>query len=278
MDAVFKALSDPCRRRLLDRLHARNGQNLTELCAGLGIARQSVTKHLAVLEAAKLVTTERRGRERLHYLNAAPINDIGDRWLGRYDLERARALADVKRALEESAMADTSFVYSTYIKTTPKQLWSALTNPAFTLRYLGAALHSDWQVGSPILWQSETEGEQKTLDHTVLESVPYRRLSYTRHTYQPEHAELFGWPDERLAELQQERRSKVSFDIEPVGTAVKLTLIHDDFEPGSPMLEAVAGRTPHSGGWPEVLAGLKTLLETGTTLDTDTPAAAAAIA
>src|ERR1700730_12710414 len=101
MDEVFKALSDPSRRRLVDRLNERNGQSLTELCAGLDMARQSVTKHLAVLEAAMLVTTVRRGREKLHYLNPAPINEIAERWISQYDQERVRALSDLKRALED---------------------------------------------------------------------------------------------------------------------------------------------------------------------------------
>src|SRR5918999_3733109 len=89
MDDVFKALADPSRRLLLDSLNARNGQNLQELCAGLSMARQSVSKHLAVLEAANLVGTRRRGREKLHFLNAEPINAIADRWMTRYDRARA---------------------------------------------------------------------------------------------------------------------------------------------------------------------------------------------
>lgn len=91
MDAVFKALGDPSRRKLLDQLNARNGQSLRELCAGLDMARQSVTKHLTVLVAANLVTTVRHGREKLHYLNAAPINDIAERWINSYDQARVRA-------------------------------------------------------------------------------------------------------------------------------------------------------------------------------------------
>src|ERR1700704_4850639 len=130
MDAVFRALADPSRRRLLDRLNDHNGQTLRELCSGLDMARQSVTKHLAVLEAAHLITTARRGREKLHYLNAAPINDIADRWINQYHRARAVALADLKQALENPAMSDTQFVYSTYIRTTPEQLWQALTDPA----------------------------------------------------------------------------------------------------------------------------------------------------
>jgi uncharacterized protein YndB with AHSA1/START domain/DNA-binding transcriptional ArsR family regulator len=266
MDKVFKALADPSRRQLLDRLNERNGQSLRELCSGLAMARQSVTKHLAVLEDAGLVTTRRRGREKLHHLNAAPIDDIAERWIDRYNRERARALADLKRALEGNAMQPTEFTYTTYIKTTPEELWRALTEPAFTLRYWGVALHSDWQPGSPVLVQTGADGEPEDLEQAVLEAEPFRRLSYSWHTYQPEHAELFGWSAERLAEVRKEPRSKVTFEIEPVEGAVKLTVIHDGFTPGSEMLEACSGRKPESGGWPQLLADLKTLLETGRTL------------
>src|ERR1700749_1249201 len=93
MDDVFRALADPSRRRLLDSLNARNGQTLRELCADMDMARQSVSKHLALLEAANLVTTLWRGREKLHYLNAAPINAISERWIDRYDQPRVDALA-----------------------------------------------------------------------------------------------------------------------------------------------------------------------------------------
>jgi DNA-binding transcriptional ArsR family regulator len=102
-DAVFKALSDRSRRLLLDMLRERNGQTLKELCAGLLMARQSVSKHLAVLEAASLVTTVRRGREKLHYLNPTPINEIAERWISQYDQARLSALSDLKRALEGTA-------------------------------------------------------------------------------------------------------------------------------------------------------------------------------
>ena len=103
------------------------------------MARQSVSKHLAVLEAANLVTTVRRGREKLHYLNAAPINDIAERWINRYDRDRVDALSDLKRALEEPTMEKPEFVYTTYIRTTPERLWQALTEPAFTSRYWGTS-------------------------------------------------------------------------------------------------------------------------------------------
>jgi DNA-binding transcriptional ArsR family regulator len=103
MDAVFKALADPTRRRLLDRLRARNGQSLGELCKRTEMTRQAVTKHLAILEAANLVVTEKRGREKLHYLNPVPINEIADRWIGKYERPRLRALAELKKSLEEES-------------------------------------------------------------------------------------------------------------------------------------------------------------------------------
>src|SRR5277367_5703076 len=100
MDAVFRALAEPIRRQLLDSLHARNGQTLGELCQGHDMTRQAVTKHLGILEDANLVVTEKRGREKLHYLNPVPIHEIADRWIGKYERSRLAALADFKRRLE----------------------------------------------------------------------------------------------------------------------------------------------------------------------------------
>lgn len=260
MDEVFKALADASRRRLLDGLNAQNGQNLRELCAGLDMARQSVSKHLAVLEAANLVTTVRRGREKLHYLNAEPINAIAERWINRYDRERIHALADLKTALEQTPMSNTgAFVYTTYINTTPGRLWQALTDPAFTSRYWGLTFETDWTVGSAMTWHES--GHQITDSaQVVLEADPERRLSYTWHTPTPEWAKAAGVSDEVLEKLRDERRSKVTFEIEPLGEMVKLTVVHDDFEPDSTMREMV------SQGWPALLSSLKTLLETGQTL------------
>src|SRR3954466_4911274 len=120
MDEVFRALADPTRRQLLDSLRTQGGQSLSQLGAELDMARQSVSKHLAILEAAGLVTTVRHGREKLHYLNAAPITEIGERWISHYDRGRADALADLKRALQEDPpMSKPTFVYTTYIRTTP---------------------------------------------------------------------------------------------------------------------------------------------------------------
>jgi DNA-binding transcriptional ArsR family regulator/uncharacterized protein YndB with AHSA1/START domain len=259
MDEVFRALADPSRRLLLDRLNERNGQTLRELCAGLEMARQSVSKHLAVLEVANLVTTVRRGREKLHYLNAAPINELSERWINRYDQERVEVLADLKRALEETPMQKPSFAYTTYIKTTPERLWQALTEPAFTERYWRTTFETDWQAGSTMTWNNQgvtiADPEQ-----VVLESEPYRRLSYTWHAFTPElagvHEQL---TEEVIAKAAAEGRSKVTFEIEPIDELCKLTVVHDGFEPGSTVMELV------SGGWPRVLSDLKTLLETDKT-------------
>ena len=261
MDEVFKALADVSRRRLLDRLNASNGQSLRELCAVLDMARQSVSKHLAVLEKAGLVTTVRRGREKLHYLNAAPISEIAERWIDRYDRPRVQALADLKRALEETPMDKPQFVYTSYIKTTPERLWRGLTEPAFTRRYWGLAYESDWQPGSAYAVVLDPSGARVAdAGQVVLESEPYRRLAYSWHTFTPEWAANYGITEENRARFAAESRSKVTFEIEPLGEQVKLTVVHDGFEPGSAVLEGI------SQGWPALLSGLKTLLETGAPL------------
>jgi DNA-binding transcriptional ArsR family regulator len=101
MDAVFRGLADESRRQLLDRLHARNGQTLGDLCEGMKMSRQAVTKHLAILEDANLVATQKRGREKLHFINPVPINDIAERWIGKFERSRLQALADLKKSLEK---------------------------------------------------------------------------------------------------------------------------------------------------------------------------------
>jgi uncharacterized protein YndB with AHSA1/START domain len=233
------------------------------------MARQSVSKHLAVLEAANLVTTVRRGREKLHFLNAAPINAIADRWINHYDRQRVDALADLKTALEHQPMTTTTtsdhdieFVYTTYIRTTPEQLWQALTDPAFTRRYWGVALISDWTVGAPITW--EFAGITMADDaQTVLVAEPPRRLAFTWHTITPEFAAAVDGAEEEIAAMAAEPRSHVTFDLEPIGAMVKLTVTHAGFDQGSTILAGV------SNGWPAIVASLKSLLETGEPLPSE---------
>lgn len=255
IDEVFKALADPSRRMLLDSLNSSNGQTLRQLCAGLSMARQSVSKHLAVLEEANLITTMWRGREKLHYLNAEPINAIADRWINQYDRARVQALADLKTALETEPMSGSpEFVYTTYIRTTPEKLWQAITDPAFSQRYMGHALVSDFEKGSTYVWV-DSRVEIDHPEQVILECDPYRRLAFTFHTFVPELSKL-GLDQETITKAAAERRSKVSFDIEQVDdNQVKLTVIHDDFPPESTVRGLI------SGGWPWKLSNLKSALE-----------------
>lgn len=153
------------------------------------------------------------------------------------------------------------FVYITVIRTTPERLWQALTDPADIRRYHeNTGPDSDWAPGSPVRWKMSPGADFRDYGQRVLAAEPLRRLSYTWHNYEPEIAAMFGWSDEKLAELREERISKVTFEIEPLGEVVKLTVVHDDFEPGSEMLKGI------SEGWPFILSNLKTLLETGESL------------
>jgi uncharacterized protein YndB with AHSA1/START domain/DNA-binding transcriptional ArsR family regulator len=241
-DAVFRALADPTRRALLDRLRERNGQALGELCEPLAMARQSATQHLGVLEAANLITTVRRGREKLHYLNPVPLWAIQERWIARFERPRLRALSAVKRRAEEDTMAERpSYVYVTYIESSPERVWEALTDPDLTAQYWGHSNVSDWQAGSA--WEHRRVDGSGVADvaGTVLESAPPHRLSMT-----------FDAPGGD----PPEGPSRVTFDIEPYHEIVRLTVTHENLADGD-ALEAV------SAGWPAVCANLKSLLETG---------------
>src|SRR5215475_49400 len=150
MDKVFKALADPSRRQLLDRLFQANGQTLGELCEDLDMSRQAVTQHIAVLEAANLVTTKWRGRERLHYLNPVPIHEIEERWISGFEKPRLEAISVIKSLAEEYAVTTgttplPTYVYVTYIRASAEQVWQALTDADLTSRYWGRANVSDWQ-------------------------------------------------------------------------------------------------------------------------------------
>jgi uncharacterized protein YndB with AHSA1/START domain len=203
----------------------------------------------------------RRGREKLHYLNAAPISDIAERWISHYDRPRVEALADLKKTLEGITMSKPEFVYTIYIRTTLEQLWRGLTDPAFTRCYWGLTWESDWKPGSASTLRLDKD-DVAIADpaQVVLEPDPCRRLSYTWHSFTPEWAAAYDVGDDHLAKVAAEPRSKVTFDIEPQGEYVRLTVVHDGFEPGSAVLPGI------SEGWPLLLSSLKTLLETGEVL------------
>lgn len=268
MEDVFRALADPSRRELLDRLNIRDGQTLGELCAGLAMTRQSVSKHLAILESAHLVTTVWHGREKRHYLNVVPINAIADRWLRAFDRTRAQALADLKTALEaqedppmSATPAPSQFVYRTWIRTTPDALWQALTTTEFTRQYWNMEFITDWQPGSPMVWvyggtRIEDPGQK------VLEAEPGKRLSFTWHGFTPEFSATIGLDDETRAKLLGEARSVVTFEIETLEDNdkwVQLIVTHSSEAADSILVGMV------TEGWPPLLSGLKTLLETGST-------------
>lgn len=251
LDPVFRALSDPTRRLLLDRLRQQNGQTLTELCRSLDMARQSVTQHLDYLKRANLVTVVRRGRERLHYLNPTPIHEIQERWIAAYETPRLEALSAIRRQAEEHAMTNPTtslptYVYVTYIRASADEVWRALTDADLTARYWGHANVSDWHPGSS--WEHQRVDGSGAVDivGTVLATEPPTRLVIT-----------FEDPEgERLSDP-----SVVTFLVEPHQDIVRLTVTHEKL-PTADMLQGI------SAGWPAVLANLKSLLETGEVLPT----------
>ena len=144
---MFKALADPTRRELLDELFRQDGQTLGMLEERFSMSRFGVMKHLKVLEEAGLVVTRRRGREKLHFLNPVPIRLVHDRWVSKYSEPWVAGLSDIKERLERSMEK----VYEIFIKTTPERLWEAIIDPEIRAKYnFGAAVNSDWKVGSPI--------------------------------------------------------------------------------------------------------------------------------
>lgn len=245
MNIVFKALADPTRRALLDRLYAQNGQTLSELCADLAMTRQAVTQHLELLEAANLIATVWHGREKLHYLNPAPLHEIYERWLGKYERRQLEALSGLKRTLEdkEKLMSKPEFVYVTYIATTPERLWQALTSGEFTKKYwYGRRIDSDWRVGSPVQF-FDGDSDILTDSGVVLESDPPTRLAYT-------------FQNEFDSETPKMAPSRVTFTLEAHEGMVKLTLVHDEL----PTEEMAAA---FREGWSPILSSLKTFLESG---------------
>jgi DNA-binding transcriptional ArsR family regulator len=224
MDEVFRALSDPTRRSLLDELFRADGQTLSALEARLPMTRFGVMKHLKQLEAAGLVVTKRRGREKLHFLNPVPIRLVHDRWVSKYAEPWAAALIGIKDTLEERPMEK---VFEIYIKTTPERLWEAITDSEMRSKYhFGCQVISDWKPGS----------------------------AYQQRT--PDGTRVLGEGEN----LEVEGTSRVTWEIEPVGDSCRLTVTHDQLREGA--------NDQLYGGWPMILSGLKTLLETGELLTT----------
>jgi uncharacterized protein YndB with AHSA1/START domain/DNA-binding transcriptional ArsR family regulator len=245
MDSVFKALSDETRRHLLDVLRKRDGQTLTELEGGLGMTRFGVMKHLRILEEALLVISRREGRFKYHYLNAAPLQLVVDRWIEPLTQQPlARVMLDLKSQLEGENPVNTitmtrpDFVLETFIRTTPELLWQALTDGDLTKRYYiaGASLHGRIEEGGS--YQYRTEG-RVMLSGQILAADPLKRL---------EMSFVPGWlgPDAQP--------SRNVFEIEAVGDLTRLTILHFDL----PEEQEGVKR-----GWAEIASSLKSWLETG---------------
>jgi uncharacterized protein YndB with AHSA1/START domain/DNA-binding transcriptional ArsR family regulator len=261
MDEVFKALGDPTRRSLLDELFKQDGQSLSALEARLPMTRFGVMKHLRVLEEAGLVIARRRGREKLHFLNPVPIRLVHDRWVSKYAEPWAATLSGLKTRLEGKNMQQQAervswadgtapvsgtAVFEVFIKTTPKRLWEAITDPEMRKKYsFGVETHSDWTPGSE--YRSAVPGVIDIAAGENLEVDPPRLLVQSF---------MALWSEE----VKAEGATRVTWEIEPVGTSCRLTVTHDQLPEGAnPELY---------GGWPMILSGLKTLLETGELLDT----------
>jgi uncharacterized protein YndB with AHSA1/START domain len=214
------------------------------------MTRFGAMKHLRVLEAAGLVVTRRSGREKLHYLNRVPVQEIYDRWVSKYTAPRAAALANLKEALEAAQnMGSTgSQTYRVFIRATPQQVWDAITKPEFTSQYFfGSRVETSGRAGAPMVYHAP-DGGSLWGDAKILESDPPRRLVHTwRLTYDPE--------------LAAEPPSRITWDIEAHQSGVTcLTVHHDELERSPKTAETV------SNGWMFIISGLKTVLETGQAL------------
>ncbi|MEV2256720.1 metalloregulator ArsR/SmtB family transcription factor [Streptomyces sp. NPDC050147] len=245
VDKVFKALADPTRRHLLDQLHGRNGQTLGELAESVAMTRQSATQHLALLEEANLVSTVWRGRTKWHYLNPVPLHEIQERWIGKFEYPRLQALSALKQHAEAAMTTKPTYVYVTYIESTPEKVWHALTDAELTAAYWGHANISDWRQGSA--WEHRRTDGSGIADVVgeVVVATPPRRLVTT-------------WADPE-ATADSAEPSRVTFDIEPYGGIVRLTVTHEN-------LANEAERDAAAAGWAAVLSNLKSLLETGSPL------------
>ena len=240
---VFRALADATRRSLLDELFREDGQTLTALERHFSMTRFGVMKHLRQLEEAGLVLTRRRGREKLHFLNPVPIRLVHDRWVSKYAEPWSAALSDLKHRLE-SPMEK---VFEIYIRTTPERLWEAITDREIRSKYhFGLAVRSDWTPGSRFE-MSHPSADGLLGEGENLEVDPPRRLVQTM---------VALWSED----VKTEGTSRVTWEIEPIGDSCRLTVTHDQLREGA--------NNELYGGWPMILSGLKTWLETGGLLTT----------
>ena len=245
MAQVFRALGDPSRRVLLDRLFERDGQTLGELCRHLpAMTRFGVMRHLGVLEAASLVEARRVGREKHHYLNPVPIRLIADRWIGKFAEPVVGLMAGLKHELEAGSMLAPDHVYSVVIRATPDRIWRAITDGVETERYYyGTRVSSDWSKGGRIVY--EYPDGKVAADGEVLDIEPGKRVAKTFHP---------RWSPE----VDAEGPVTMTWEIEPFeGETSKLTVTTTGIVAGGQIEREFIGGTIY------IVSGLKTYLETG---------------
>jgi uncharacterized protein YndB with AHSA1/START domain/DNA-binding transcriptional ArsR family regulator len=242
MDPVFKALADPHRRLLLDRLHERDGQTLSELQGYLPLSRFGCMKHLRVLEEAGLVASRKVGREKFHYLNPVPIQRAYDRWVAKYARPWTQMLSGLKRSAEGTSMSSKpEHVYEIYIQSPPERVWQALTDPDMTEHYyFGTRIESDFLPGSPYIYR-QPDGAMLA-EGTIVESMPPYRLVMTFRT---------SWTSQR----DDTPDSQVVWEIEPHDDQSKVRLIHSGV-----VLDTDLGPN-FRDAWAQIASAMKTYLE-----------------
>ena len=249
MDATFRALNDATRRAILDALRESDGQTSSALEARFPqMTRFGVLKHLQVLEAASLITTRKEGRFKYHYLNVIPLQEIADRWISRFRAPWAETLSDLKHTLERNPIMTTTpkHIYVSVIKTTPEKLWEALTSASLSpLYYYGGSIDTDLKPGAPYSYRNAEGQLFVTGDIIKAEKPSTLVMSFSGH-----------W----APGMEADAPSRVTYEILQQGKCCRLTLTHE--------FDAI-NTTYHisGGGWPGILAGLKTLLETGQPLN-----------
>ena len=254
MDVVFNALAHPVRRSILDLLRERDGRTLTDIEGHLPMTRFGVMKHLKVLEDAHLVVARKVGREKFHYLNPVPIQQISDRWISRYAAPFVRAMSDLKTQLERKdqpmPQPAPKHVYELFIRAPAEAVWDVITDDRKTPLYqhFNMTSRTEWREGGRIEFLM---GDRVVIAGEIL------KLEHPRKLVMSFHAE---WSPDVAAD----KPSRVTWEIAPVGSdACKLTLVHDGFESETATYKAV------TGGWPETLSRLKTLVETGAPFNLD---------
>jgi uncharacterized protein YndB with AHSA1/START domain/DNA-binding transcriptional ArsR family regulator len=247
MDAVFKALNDSSRRRLLDELFERDGQTLVELCAYLpDMTRFGVMNHLAVLEQGGLITTRKAGRHKLHYLNPVPIRLVHDRWISKYTEPTVGRLAGLKAHVEGGTMSEPTHVYEVFINAAPSRVWQAIVDGEQTVKYYyGTRVESTWEPGAGLRYLGG-DGSMVASGTVVAIDAPHRlEMTMVAH-----------WD----SDLEAEGPSREVWILEDFAGATKLTLEMHGVAVGSKTYE------DFTSGFAYILSGLKTFVETGRSL------------